>query len=123
MDVAATARQLGVSERTIRRWLRDGRLSGYRVGGRIRIPASSLREARAPYRTDVEAPPSGENLDHDPRGEPPYLLRRRQEAARIMDDIRARSKPPAGPDDTAEAYVRYIRDTGDGRWDVDDSSS
>src|SRR3989304_2203552 len=49
LDVAEAARALGVTERTIRRWLKDGRLAGFKVGGRIRIPERAVREVASPY--------------------------------------------------------------------------
>jgi len=36
------ARRLGVSTRTVQRWLREGRLEGVRVGSRVRVAASGL---------------------------------------------------------------------------------
>ncbi|GAB2575911.1 helix-turn-helix domain-containing protein [Microlunatus antarcticus] len=34
-DIATGASALGVDPRTIRRWIADGRLPGYRVGGKL----------------------------------------------------------------------------------------
>lgn len=121
LDVTATAEILGVSERTVRRWLRDGRLEGYKVGGRIRIPERAVREAAAPY--DGEAPPAASRFDaliafiEDPVRKAEARRRRYERAARLMDEIRARSKPPSGPDDTAEAYIREARGEIDAKWD------
>jgi excisionase family DNA binding protein len=47
------ADELGVTPRTVQRWIADGRLTGVRVGSRVRIARGSLgsvgaREARAP---------------------------------------------------------------------------
>jgi excisionase family DNA binding protein len=120
-DVAGTARLLGVTERTVRRWLRDGRLVGYKVGGRVRIPDSAVREAATPYGTGPAAPPDlGDPLLtylSDPARREEVRRRRIEWAVRTMDEIRARSKPPTGPDDTAEALVRQVRDEQDARWD------
>ncbi len=47
LSVEDVAQTLGVSEWTVRNWLREGRLRGYRPGGtRIgwRVRASALRE-------------------------------------------------------------------------------
>lgn len=33
---------LGVTGQTIKNWVRDGKLTGYRIGGRIMIPRQSL---------------------------------------------------------------------------------
>lgn len=35
VSLAQAAEHVGVSERTIRRWIADGRLAGYRVGPRL----------------------------------------------------------------------------------------
>jgi len=120
----AAARILGVTERTVRRWLRDGRLAAYKVGGRIRIPEAAIREAAAPYDSDAAA--SGSDAAPadpliawltDPARQAEARRLRLEAAARAMDEIRAGSRPPAGPDDTAEALVRAGRDEQDDRWD------
>jgi len=36
------AEELGVTVRTVQRWVADGRLPGVRVGGRVRVSRSSL---------------------------------------------------------------------------------
>lgn len=120
-DVAGAARLLGVTERTIRRWLREGRLVAYKVGGRVRIPESAVREAAAPYgsvpeREAASADPLIAYLS-DPARKEDVRRRRIEWAVRTMDEIRARSKPPSGPDDTAEALVRQVRDERDARAD------
>lgn len=120
-DVAGAARVLGVTERTIRRWLREGRLAAYKVGGRVRIPESAVREAAAPYgsgaaRGSAQNDPLLTYLS-DPARREEVRRRRIEWAVRTMDEIRARSKPPTGPDDTAEALVRQVRDERDARAD------
>jgi excisionase family DNA binding protein len=129
-DVAAAARILGVTERTVRRWLREGRLAAVKVGGRVRISDTAIREAVAPYGSGSAdaaggTEPTGSARPVDPlmawltdpvrRAEARRL--RLEAAARAMDEIRARSKPPSGPHDTAEALVRAVRDEQDARWD------
>ena len=42
------AQELGVTVRTIQRWIADGRLSGTRVGSRVRLSRSSLESMRTP---------------------------------------------------------------------------
>jgi acetyl-CoA/propionyl-CoA carboxylase biotin carboxyl carrier protein len=42
------AQQLGVTVRTVQRWIASGRLPGTRVGGRVRVPRSALGEVTAP---------------------------------------------------------------------------
>ena len=118
MTVAEAALAAGVSERTMRRWIRDGRLAGcYKVGGRVRIPERAIHDAAEPY---GEPWRSGGSVE-DPRFQltpaPSDLQIRRAIAAfERIDRLRSRVKPPAGPNDTAEAYIRDLRD-GPPRWD------
>jgi excisionase family DNA binding protein len=44
------AQRLGVTTRTVQRWLRQGRLPGVRVGGRIKVDADALPAPIAPQR-------------------------------------------------------------------------
>jgi len=122
MTVAQAAAAAGVSERTMRRWIRDGRLAGcYKVGGRVRIPERAIREAAEPYGGSTR--PVAEDisvLDSPARAREFQLIRARR-AFEEIDRIRARGRPSSGPDDTAEAYIREWRD-GPPRWerDIDD---
>ena len=44
MTIKDAALAAGVSERTVRRWIREGRLTGcYKVGGRVRVPEGAIR--------------------------------------------------------------------------------
>lgn len=119
LDVTDAARALGVSERTVRRWLRDGRLTGYRVGRRIRIPEHAVREAVAPY-TDAR-PESPDEIESDPilrfLRDPARRRARREAAARAMDRFAETLAPAQGPEDTAEGIIRAIRDEEDANWD------
>jgi excisionase family DNA binding protein len=124
MDVAATATRLGVSERTVRRWLRDGRLTGYRVGRRIRIPEHAVSEAIAPYggESGLPAPPD-QSADpllrylFDPERERVLRRRRREAAARVMDEIALGAGPAKNPEDTAVSLIRAVRDEEERKWD------
>jgi len=49
------ARRLGVSTRTVQRWLRDGRLPGVRVGSRLKVDASALPAPGSEARQGAEA--------------------------------------------------------------------
>ena len=111
LTVAEAARAAGVSERTMRRWIRDGRLAGcYKVGGRVRIPERAIREAAEPYE-DGSRP-----VDHPPRRPTDAEIRRARLAFERIDRLRVRMRPPSGPDDTAVAYIREWRDAPP-RWE------
>ncbi len=120
MTVMEAAAAAGVSERTMRRWIRDGRLAGcYKVGGRVRVPDRAIREAAEPYgrpggdRVMTTDPGSFNHPSHATDAQ----IRRAIAAFEVIDRIRARMRPPAGPDDTAEAYIRQGRDEMDEKWD------
>ncbi|HSH21129.1 MAG TPA: biotin carboxylase N-terminal domain-containing protein [Candidatus Caenarcaniphilales bacterium] len=51
------ARRLGVSTRTVQRWLREGRLPAVRVGGRVKVIASALPEPSPEASTRLRARP------------------------------------------------------------------
>jgi excisionase family DNA binding protein len=129
MTISDTARVLGVSERTVRRWIASGRLDVYRIGGRIRVPERALREACGPYgaattdaagpgsaRNQIEPPTTGDSAADDPvvawlkGGREGWRTERRQRAVKTIRQIAASSKPPRDEYDTAEAYVRAFRD-------------
>ncbi len=119
MTVAEAAAAAGVSERTMRRWIRDGRLAGcYKVGGRVRIPERAVRDAAEPYGGSTPYAPALDDtrgLD-SPRRASDAQIRRARAAFERIDRLRARGRPSTGPDDTAEAYIREVRDS-DPRWD------
>lgn len=51
ISIADAAAELGVCDRTVRRYLASGRLKGYRVGGRlIRVDAAQLDSVLSPLR-------------------------------------------------------------------------
>lgn len=118
MTVAEAALAAGVSERTMRRWIRDGRLAGcYKVGGRVRIPERAIHDAAEPYGEPWRSVGSVEDPRLQLTPAPSDLQIRRAIAAfERIDRLRSRVKPPAGPNDTAEAYIRDLRD-GPPRWD------
>ena len=117
LTVAQAAEAAGVSERTMRRWIRDGRLAGcYKVGGRVRIPERSIRDAAEPYGARSGTVDDPSVLDSPARARE-FQLRRARLAFEEIDRIRAKMKPPAGPDDTAVAYIRQGRDEQDEKWD------
>jgi excisionase family DNA binding protein len=131
LTVAEAARAAGVSERTMRRWIRDGRLAGcYKVGGRVRIPERAIREAAEPYGgsaavgdpavldSATRAPAfrlRRARIDSSP-GPTDAEIRRARLAFERIDRLRARMRPPSGADDTAVAYIRQWRDAPP-RWE------
>jgi excisionase family DNA binding protein len=119
LTVAEAARAAGVSERTMRRWIRDGRLAGcYKVGGRVRIPERAIREAAEPYGDSLsDGRPDDISVLDSPARARAFRLKRARLAFEEIDRIRARMKPPSGPDDTAVAYIRQGRDEQDAKWD------
>ena len=119
LTVAEAARAAGVSERTMRRWIRDGRLAGcYKVGGRVRIPERAIRETAEPYGERTGSVDDLAVLDSPARARE-FQLRRARLAFEEIDPIVGAMKPPAGPDDTAVAYIREWRDAPP-RWERDD---
>jgi excisionase family DNA binding protein len=123
MTVAEAAKAAGVSERTMRRWIREGRLAGcYKVGGRVRIPERAIQEAAEPY-ASTEAKTAIDDLSvlDSPTRARHFQLQRARLAFEEIDRIRAHGRPPTGPDDTAVAYIRHERDAPP-RWerDIDD---
>lgn len=122
MTVKDAAAAAGVSERTVRRWIRQGRLAGcYKVGGRVRIPAGAINEAAEPYGEPTERKEVVDDISvlDSPARAREFQLRRARLAFEEIDRIVAGMKPPAGPDDTAVAYIRELRD-GPPRWERDD---
>ena len=119
LTVAEAARAAGVSERTMRRWIRDGRLTGcYKVGGRVRVPEHAIHEATEPYGERIGNVAGLAMLDSPARARE-FQLRRARLAFEEIEPILAAMKPPAGPDDTAVAYIREWRDAPP-RWERDD---
>lgn len=83
---AEAGRLIGVSAQTIKNWVGRGLLEGHRLGGRMVIPRSALRD----YRELAEAMQALDPL-------PPV--------EQIVDDVRAQRKPvnwPAAPKDVSE---------------------
>ena len=111
LTVAEAATAAGVSERTMRRWIRDGRLAGcYKVGGRVRIPERAIHEAAEPYGEGIITGAAS------PRRITDEQICRARLAFERIDRLRAQGRPPSGPDDTAVAYIRELRD-GPPRWE------
>ncbi|GAB2667361.1 excisionase family DNA-binding protein [Barrientosiimonas humi] len=57
---AEAAEQLGVTDRTIRKFIATGRLTGYRLGARaVRVDAGELETLLSPIPTGGSSPPPG----------------------------------------------------------------
>ena len=105
---AEAASELGVSLRTVRRWVADGRLRAIRVGRSVRIPqdaycpASRIGEVAADYaaRGVARAWPDT----------PERLTEQRRRAAALMDRLAANGRPATGAADTADAILDAVRD-------------
>ena len=117
LTVAEAAHAAGVSERTMRRWIRDGRLTGcYKVGCRIRIPERAIDEVAEPYGERLEMVDEDRaRIDVWP-GPTDAQIRRATLAFERIDRLLPRMRPPSGPDDTAVAYIREWRDAPP-RWE------
>jgi excisionase family DNA binding protein len=105
---AEAASELGVSLRTVRRWVADGRLPAIRVGRSVRIPqdayrpASRIGEVAADY-----AAPGVAGVWPDT---PDRLTEQRRRAAVLMDRLAAKGRPATGASDTADAILDAVRD-------------
>jgi excisionase family DNA binding protein len=129
LTAAEAAVRLGLSLRTVRRRIADGSLPSVRIGRAVRIPPAALdlpetfqagsvaREAAAPYAADAD---SGERAAYVARWNAAHwpdtferMLARRRRAFDVLDEIRARSRPPSGPHDTVDA----ILDAANREWD------
>ncbi len=60
LSIGETADALGVSERTIRRRLADGELDHRRLGRRVLIPVSAVRNGHTPPAADSRRPSDGD---------------------------------------------------------------
>lgn len=123
---AEVALELGVSLRTVRRWVADGRLRATRVGRSVRIPVDAYREAAPPV-PDATRGTGGRTRARSRAGEvaadyregreaktwpdtPERLAEQRRSAAAIMDRLAAQGRPPSGPSDTADGILDAVRD-------------
>ncbi|MBF8290479.1 MAG: 17 protein [Chloroflexi bacterium] len=123
---AEVASELGVSLRTVRRWVADGRLRVTRVGRSVRIPVDAYREAAPPtartaYGTEGRGPAtagvsevaaaySGGRVAASWPDTPERLIEQRRRAAALMDRLAARGRPASGPSGTADAILDAVRD-------------
>jgi excisionase family DNA binding protein len=76
LSLTEVAGSLGVSERTVRRWIKAGKLRAYKPGRDYRIPASAVRELieESEISPKALAPPSlFNNLEEERREDPEDL--------------------------------------------------
>jgi excisionase family DNA binding protein len=132
LTAAEAASRLGISIRTVRRRIADGSLPSARIGHAVRIPAAALdlpvarprvaaaREAAALYQPDADEDRAVYvarwNAAHWPDTFDRMLARRRR-AFDILDEVRARSKPPSGSRDTVDAILDAVREEAEARFD------
>ena len=131
MSVPEAAVALGVSERTIWRWLKSGRLSGERPGDRVLVsmpsdqPGHKLAEAWTPYAVAGTArsgrlevgpwPYTAENVEKRKA----ILAAQRRRAADDIERLGSESRPD--PDGlTGVDYVRELRGPIGADVDTDD---
>lgn len=127
LSAAQVAERLGLSLRTVRRWIADGSLPSVKIGGAVRIPASALevpyrtagddqghrvREAAAAY--ERQTGPDEEyvrrwNREHWPDTWERMLERRREAFAELARLARL-TTPPSGPHDTVDAMLDEVRE-------------
>jgi excisionase family DNA binding protein len=130
MTVTQVAQACGVTERTVRRWLKEGRLAGVRIGGRVRIDAKAVGELAAPYGQAVAGVPGGtvqtaadpadrlRGYLEDPARLAAVRVRRAARAMELLDQVQAlaqqHSAPPGAID--SAGIIRAVRDEQDDRW-------
>ncbi len=105
---AEVALELGVSLRTVRRWVADGRLPVTRVGRSVRIPVAAYRETL--QIGEVAADYVAGGMATGWPDTPERLVEQRRIAADLMDRLAAQGQPPTGPSDTADAILDAVRD-------------
>lgn len=108
---AEAASELGVSLRTVRRWVADGRLPAIRVGRSVRIPTDAYRRASliGEVAADYAAPGAAGAAVAWP-DTPERLTEQRRRAAALMDRLAAKGRPPSGASDTADAILDVVRE-------------
>jgi len=105
---AEAASELGVSLRTVRRWVADGRLPSIRVGRSVRIPQDAYRpESRI---GEVAADYAARGVARAWPDTPDRLTEQRRRAATLMDRLAAEGRPPSGASDTADAILDAVRE-------------
>src|SRR5215217_6940326 len=111
VPLSTVAGRLGVSERTVRRWIKAGKLRAYRPGRDFRIPESALTELveESEVRPKAQAPPpepSFNGILEEERRKPEYLreyLREQgieinnSESTVLAQYIEVHEHPPPGP--------------------------
>jgi excisionase family DNA binding protein len=124
---AEVALELGVSLRTVRRWVADGRLRATHVGRSVRIPVDAYREGSLPSSSGAmsgikDRSSASRWIGEVPAGystgrmaatwpdTPERLAEQRRHAAALMDRLGARGRPASGPSETADAILDAVRE-------------
>jgi excisionase family DNA binding protein len=105
---AEVALELGVSLRTVRRWVADGRLPAARVGRSVRIPVAAYRDTLRIGEVAADYVAGGMATVWPDT--PERLAEQRRIAADLMDRLAGQGQPPTGPSDTADAILDAVRD-------------
>ena len=105
---AEAASELGVSLRTVRRWVADGRLPATRVGRSVRIPVDAYRAASRIGEVAADYAAAGVAVAWPET--PDRLAEQRRRAAALMDRLASRGRPASGASDTADAILDNVRD-------------
>jgi len=95
LSLSSVAGSLGVSERTVRRWIKSGKLKAYKPGRDYRIPESALRE----FILENEVSPEGESSSLEPSLFNDVEDDRRERemyAATLMENLTERAKALEG---------------------------
>ena len=53
IDTATASQRLGVSAERVRQWLREGRIRGWRIGGRYVVDPANLRRPKPARRGEL----------------------------------------------------------------------
>lgn len=105
---AEAASELGVSLRTVRRWVADGRLPAIRVGRSVRIPQDAY--SPTPRIGEVAADYAAPGVAVVWPDTPERLTEQRRRAAVLMDRLATKGRPATGTSDTADAMLDAVRE-------------
>ena len=95
LSLSTVAGSLGVSERTVRRWIQSGKLRAYKPGRDYRIPESAVRalveeseiSPKAPRRSSPEPSLFNGVLENERRDSTPYELKAIETIGGVCDRL------------------------------------